>query len=157
MKNIIDVLYEVSSSSVKIAEKISHYTLIASKEIASGSLSLTGGLLHSLSWVFFFAEEWQEGLLKAKDNVDQSNEVVKEVLSKSIDNVQNAFEKSHESLELAKNYSINFIYDNRLISSILGSVHHDQFGISDIQMSFRKEGKDITADEVYEDFKKIRS
>ena len=57
-------------------------------------------------------------------------------------------------MDNANKHSINFIYDNRVLSSILGSSHNSFLSLTEIKMSFRFLGKDISADDVWIDYKK---
>jgi pimeloyl-ACP methyl ester carboxylesterase len=59
-----------------------------------------------------------------------------------------------DAMDNANKHSINFIYDNRVLSSILGSSHNSFLSLTEIKMSFRFLGKDISADDVWIDYKK---
>jgi hypothetical protein len=152
MKNVIEALYFLSNSSVQFAEVLTHYSLVYSKEVAIGTLQLTGGLLHALSWVFFFIEGWRDGLLVAGENVESSREKVEMTMLSSIEKVQKGFEQSKLSLDTARDFAVKFIYDNRVISSIMGSAHNETYLFSDIQMSFRELGRDVTVEQFWTDY-----
>lgn len=150
MLPIIQFLHSISEGSVRFAEQLSKLALLSGKEIAGGSLHLTGNLLHFLSLFFFFVEDWEKGLQIARDNVRYSKDVVENAMDSSMEHVEFAFSISSESLEIARKFAIDFIYDNKAISSILGSSHHNSYSLSHIKMSFRKKGVDISVGEAIE-------
>ena len=57
-------------------------------------------------------------------------------------------------MDVANKHSIDFIYDNRVISSIIGSSHDSVVSLSEIKMSFRGHKKDITHIDAFDEYKR---
>ncbi|MCB1191353.1 MAG: hypothetical protein H7A23_05085 [Leptospiraceae bacterium] len=150
---LIEFLHKVSHDAVKVSEKITNTALEFAREVSHGSLKVTEFGLKTLSSTFFFIESWQNGLKIAAQNVRYSAGVTKNAMNLSITNTEKAFDTAFDSLGIAKNFAHDMIYDNRAVSSILGSSHDNKYAMSKIRMSFREKGKDISTTEAYDKFK----
>jgi pimeloyl-ACP methyl ester carboxylesterase len=152
MKNVLDFLLDLSKGSVQLAERISIGTFEVGKGVTETTLHLTGNFLYGLSATFFFMEDWKSILESAGTNVLFSREEVGKKIEDSILDLQNVFADTVSSLHTARDFSEKFIYDNKGISSVIGSSHHDMIGFSDIKMSFRMHEKDVDPKTVWLDF-----
>ena len=143
---------KIAKNSVKFAGGTADVSLQISKEVVHRTLIASGELLKLLSKIGFLPREWREGLLLGFDNLGKSAEITAENLEASIHATRHAFEIALESMDRFKDHSIDLIYDNRYVSSVIGSAHNSKIILSDIKMSFRKDGKDVSTDEILEDF-----
>lgn len=150
---LIDLLHKISNETVKMSEKVANGALEFAREVSYGSLKLTEFGLNTLSYSFFFIESWNKGLKTAAENVQYSASVTKDAMDISITNTDKAFDTAFDSLFLARNFAHDMVYDNRVISSILGSSHDNRYGFTKIKMSFREKGKDISVIEAYNQYK----
>lgn len=152
MKNILDFFLDISKGSLGFAEKISVGTFQFGKDITDISLHLTGNMLYGLSSAFFFLEDWKIGLEEAGSNVLLTKEQVNEKIKESIGQLSESFSHATHSLHIAREFSEKFIYEHKGISSVIGSSHHNLIGFSDIRLSFRMNDKDVSPEEVWNDF-----
>lgn len=103
--------------------------------------------------LFFTKPEWREALQKAGVQVKETGHKSNESLQKTIEQTNQAFDKALFKVELTAQKSDDMVFDNRMVSSILGSSHNQKFKLTKIDMSFRTIGKDITAKETVTEFK----
>lgn len=144
----------IGKNSVLLAGQTTDFTLEKVKELVTLVLNGTITGLDFLSKIYFFPDDWKEGLKSATFVVNNSVHNSEEKLNEAIKQTKKAFEIAINSMDIAQRHSIDFIYDNRVISSILGSSHNSLISLTDIKMSFRKNGYDITVKDVYDDFKR---
>lgn len=149
---MIDDIFKLTKEIVNSSGKITEEALKIARDISHGSLKLTEDGLHSLSSIFFFIDHWQKGLKEASHNVRFSAEVTKNALEDSITVTDDAFKFAINSVGQARDVVNAFVFENKAISSIIGSAHNNAIGISKINMSFRSGGKDISPEEAYAEF-----
>jgi pimeloyl-ACP methyl ester carboxylesterase len=152
MKHILDILLEVSQTSVELAKKLSVGSFEIGKNVTDLSLSFTGNLLYTLSSLFFFLEDWKNNLEQASSSIFFTKENVAISIQNSIDGLSQAFSNANHSLHIARDFAEQFIYEHKGISSVIGSSHHNLLGISNIKLSFRMNNKNVTPEEVWKDF-----
>jgi len=121
--------------------------------LVRGSLETTGGGLQVLSRAFFYKPEWREALKDAGIVALTTSEKTDQGLQVAIDTTNKAFEKALFTVNNTVKKTDDLIYDNRVVSSILGSSHDQKFKLTRIQMSFRGEGVDWTIEDVIKDWK----
>jgi pimeloyl-ACP methyl ester carboxylesterase len=106
-----------------------------------------------LSRIGFLPENWQEGLRIGSDAVLDSSKQTENGLEFAISATREAFQRALNAMDTANKHSIDFIYDNRVVSSIIGSSHNSTVSLTDIKMSFRAIDKDISIEEAHREFK----
>jgi pimeloyl-ACP methyl ester carboxylesterase len=127
-------------------------SLQVAKDLVSKTLHWSGDSLEIASQYLVFWEEARENLQEKgkslKDSSAENSRKFEEMIAQTTELFQGmqtriqAWEKSTEEL----------ILQNRVLSSILGSSMDDQFRLSSIQMSFRKENQDVSTTEIVSDF-----
>jgi pimeloyl-ACP methyl ester carboxylesterase len=110
--------------------------------------------LELLSKIQFLPLDWKENLEKSSLAVHDSTIESSKALELAIEATNEAFSKALNAMDIANRHSINFIYDNRVLSSILGSSHNSLISLTEIKMSFRSLGKDISIEEILDGYKK---
>lgn len=153
MKDVLNVLESFSLGVLDFSEKLTSYTLNLSQFLTESSLHITGNLLHGLASLFFMIESWNEGLSLAASSVLNSKTSTQLAFKEAVENTLKSFEIAKESIPIAKDYAYKFLYENKGISSVIGSSHHNQFGMSSIELSFRLQNQDAAPEEVWKDFK----
>ncbi len=109
--------------------------------------------LELLSKIQFLPLDWKENLEKSSYAVHDSTIESSKALELAIEATNEAFSKALNAMDIANRHSIDFIYDNRVLSSILGSSHNSLISLTEIKMSFRSLGKDISIEEILYDYK----
>jgi len=109
--------------------------------------------LELLSKIQFLPLDWKENLEKSSNAVHDSTLESSKALELAIEVTNEAFSKALNAMDIANRHSIDFIYDNRVLSSILGSSHNSLISLTEIKMSFRSLGKDISTDEILYGYK----
>jgi hypothetical protein len=104
--------------------------------------------LELLSKIQFLPLDWKENLEKSSNAVHDSTLESSKALELAIEVTNEAFSKALNAMDIANRHSIDFIYDNRVLSSILGSSHNSLISLTEIKMSFRSLGKDISIEEI---------
>jgi hypothetical protein len=109
--------------------------------------------LELLSKIQFLPLDWKENLKNSSTAVHDSTIESGKALELAIKVTNDAFSKALDAMDIANRHSIDFIYDNRVLSSILGSSHNSLISLTEIKMSFRSYGKDISSEEVLSAYK----
>jgi len=109
--------------------------------------------LELLSKIQFLPLDWKENLEKSSLAVHDSTIESSKALELAIEATNEAFSKALNAMDIANRHSIDFIYDNRVLSSILGSSHNSLISLTEIKMSFRSLGKDISIEEILDGYK----
>ncbi len=109
--------------------------------------------LELLSKIQFLPLDWKENLEKSSLAVHDSTIESSKALELAIEATNEAFSKALNAMDIANRHSIDFIYDNRVLSSILGSSHNSLISLTEIKMSFRSLGKDISIEEILHGYK----
>jgi pimeloyl-ACP methyl ester carboxylesterase len=109
--------------------------------------------LELLSKIQFLPLDWKENLEKSSLALHDSTIESSKALELAIEATNEAFSKALNAMDIANRHSIDFIYDNRVLSSILGSSHNSLISLTEIKMSFRSLGKDISIEEILYDYK----
>jgi len=104
--------------------------------------------LEFLSKIQFLPLDWKQNLEKSSYAVHGSTIESSKALELAIEVTNEAFSKALDAMDIANRHSIDFIYDNRVLSSILGSSHNSLISLTEIKMSFRSLGKDISTEDV---------
>ncbi|MBM9548879.1 hypothetical protein JWG40_17770 [Leptospira sp. 201903074] len=147
------LINSLAGKTVSLTQKTTDSLLKGIQFLVKGSLTSTGGGLDLLSNAFFYKPEWREALQKAGVQVKETGHKSNESLQKTIEQTNQAFDKALFKVELTAQKSDDMVFDNRMVSSILGSSHNQKFKLTKIDMSFRTIGKDITAKETIAAFK----
>jgi pimeloyl-ACP methyl ester carboxylesterase len=113
----------------------------------------TTSSLELLSKIQFLPLDWKENLKNSSTAVHDSTIESGKALELAIKVTNDAFSKALDAMDIANRHSIDFIYDNRVLSSILGSSHNSLISLTEIKMSFRSYGKDISSEEVLSAYK----
>jgi hypothetical protein len=140
-------LHNVAGRSLFLSHKVTESVLHGTNLLVKGTLVGTGTGLSLLSNAFFYKPEWRAALEEAGIKVNDSSLHTSDAFQKAIHNTNLAFEKAQFSVKAFTKETDDFIFDNRLVSSILGSSHDQKFKLTKIKMSFRDIGKDITPEE----------
>jgi hypothetical protein len=109
--------------------------------------------LEFLSKIQFLPLDWKQNLEKSSYVVHGSTIESSKALELAIEVTNEAFSKALDAMDIANRHSIDFIYDNRVLSSILGSSHNSLISLTEIKMSFRSVGKDISTEDVLSGYK----
>ncbi len=118
-----------------------------------GSLTGTSVGLDVLSNAFFYKPEWRTALQNAGISIRETGEKSKENLEKTIEATNLQFEKAFFSVDSLGKKGDQLLFDNRVISSIMGSSHNQTFKFTKIDMSFRTIGADVSAKEVVAEYR----
>lgn len=143
----------IGKNSVQFAGETTDFTLEKVKDLVKSVLTGTTSGLEFISNINFLPEDWKEGLRIATESLGESSNSANDGLNEAIRITKDAFDKALSAIDIANKHSIDFIYDNRVISSILGSSHNSVISFTEIKMSFRKDGIDISPDEAYLGYK----
>lgn len=153
MKAILEFLEHASLSILGFFEQISLSILNSGRYVTDLSLHFIGNSLYSLASILFMIGSWEEELIAVGDSILYTKDKMNQSFQKAIEDTFQAIQIAKESVQLARSFAQKFLYENTGISSVIGSSHHNKFGLSDIELSFRLEGKDQTAEEIWLDFK----
>ena len=121
------------------------------KDILDKSMTWTAEKCETLSdEKFLQIDDLPVYLQVAGTNLKKSAEVTTQGLNVAIDSTENAFGVATHSLDIAEDYMIKTLYENKVISSILGSSHDDLISFSKIRMLFRHDHVDVNAETIIE-------
>lgn len=146
------LINSLAGKTVSLTQKTTDSLLKGVQFLVHGSLTKTGDGLDLLSNAFFYKPEWMEALQKLGVQVRDTGLRSNEELQKTIELTNQAFDKALFKVELTAKKSDDMVFDNRMVSSILGSSHNQKFKLTKIEMSFRTFGKDITAKETISEY-----
>ena len=119
------------------------------KDVLDKSMNWTAETLETLSdEKFLQVDDLPVYLHVASTNVKKSAEVTVQGLDIAIDSTENAFGVATDSLDIAEDYMIQTLYENKVISSILGSSHDDLISFSKIRLLFRHNHEDVNAETI---------
>jgi pimeloyl-ACP methyl ester carboxylesterase len=153
MNNVIQFLIDqIGKNTVAFAGSTVDGSLQLSKAIVNTTLGATGELLKVLSNIEALPKDWRDNLSIGFQNIESSAITSTKALEHSIEVSRDAFEIAQDSMNRFKNHSIDLIYDNRYVSSVIGSAHDSKIQLSEIKMSFRENGKDIGPEDVWRSF-----
>ncbi|MBL0955702.1 MAG: hypothetical protein IBJ01_13110 [Leptospira sp.] len=146
------LINSIAGKTVSLTQKTTDSLLKGVQFLVKGSLSSTGDGLDLLSNAFFYKPEWRDALQKLGVQVKDKGIRSNEEFQKTIELTNEAFDKALFKVELTAKKSDDMVFDNRMVSSILGSSHNQKFKLTKIDMSFRTFGKDITAKETITEY-----
>lgn len=146
----------VAGKTVSLTQKTTDSLLRGIQVLVHGSLTTTGGGLELLSNAFFYKPEWRDALLHAGIQIKETGDKSHNSIKQAIENSNLAFEKALFRVELTAKQGEDFIFDNRTISSILGSSLGQRIKLTKIDMSFRTFGRDISVKEAIHEFKESK-
>jgi len=146
-------LQSIVGRAVQVSQKSADSLLKGVQLLVNGSLSGTSTGLELLSNAFFYKPEWRAALQNAGISIRETGEKSHENLQQIIDATNSNFEKAFFAVESVGKKGDQLIFDNRVISSIIGSTHNQSFKLSKIDMSFRTIGADVSAKEVVADYR----
>ena len=119
------------------------------KEILDKSMTWTADTLENLSdEKFLQVDDLPVYLHVAGVNVKKASDITVAGMKIAMNSTETAFAVANKSLDIAEDYMIKTLYENKVISSILGSSHDDLISFSKIKMSFRYNQEDIDAQTV---------
>ena len=140
---------------LNVTNNITSNILGGVKEMLDKSLSWTANTLETLSdEKFLQVEDLPIYLHIAGVNLQKSANVTVEGLNIAIYSTEKAFTVATESLDIAEDYMIKTLYENKVISSILGSSHDDLISFSKIRLNFRYNNEDISPETVIDLYRK---
>lgn len=151
--DFIELFFRTGRLSLDAGGFISVSALNIANFITSGTLNLTSAQLKRLSHTFAEIESWSEALENSAGAVGDARENVKETFHQADLNVKIAFRKANSSLENAKDSVKEAVYGNKVLSSILGSSHHNMISLSHVRLSLRDLRKDISPEDVVKNFR----
>ncbi|MCB1145883.1 MAG: hypothetical protein KDK38_03720 [Leptospiraceae bacterium] len=151
---MIDAIYRaVTENAVKAAGGVTDSTLKSVKTLLAGSLHLSGEGLELLSKAMIFWEQGRETLIKGKTTLHEHRDNTDKAFNEAIQTASENFSKAIEAVEHSGHIVEKSVFENRVISSILGGSLDDKIKMSRIQFSFRDNEKDITAEQAVELYK----
>ena len=145
--------HSIAGRAVQISQKSADSVLRGVQVLVNGTLTGTSSGLDLLSNAFFYKPEWRDALQHAGVTIRDTNQKANENLRSTIELTNTNFEKAFFAVDSLGKKGDQLIFDNRVISSILGSSHNQKFKLTKIDMSFRTLGADVTAKEVAEEFR----
>jgi hypothetical protein len=131
--------------------------LNGARTIASSSLLATGKGLEILSKAFEWVPSWKDGLDSASKSVLEGKGKTNQFMDSVIHATSNQFGKVTLAAEDTGVLIDQWIHENLLLTSILGSSLNQKFEITKIEMSFRKDGRDIPIQELDLNFSNPKS
>ncbi|TGN20667.1 esterase/lipase family protein [Leptospira idonii] len=146
-------LHSTIGKAVSLSQKSTDSLLKGVRHLVKGSLTGTGNGLHLLSNAFFYKPEWRDALQRAGITVKDTSLKTDEAMNQAIESTNTAFEKTMFAVQATGKKGENLIFDNRVISSIIGSSHDQKIKLTKIEMSFREVGRDISVEEAVSSYK----
>jgi pimeloyl-ACP methyl ester carboxylesterase len=145
----------VVKGTVEFSKEITVRTLRFAEDTVGFSLQTTDHFLQFLSNLFYPIYTWRAGLqssslsvrLAAKDSI-RAMKIARVFSEKHLYRVGRVLINHIESAN-------HTLYHDKAISSIVGSVHNDFLGLSKIEMSLRKDGKDQLPTQILTDYQKF--
>ena len=141
---------------MEAGEFVSRLGLVIANAVSSGVLHITDFSLSTLSIVFSFLDSWKDALLMASDSVREVNLKKEKSITEVIQENAVVFSQIRTAISNFTRESYNLIYDNKNVASVIGSSKDNLLGFSDIKMSFRANGEDITTETAFELFQKSK-
>jgi hypothetical protein len=92
---------------------------------------------------------------KAAEALEVAATATQKGLKTASDSTANAFVVANESLDIADNFMTKTLFENKVISSILGSSHDNLLSFSTIKLSFRLNSEDVKFEEVQSHYKEL--
>ena len=140
---------------LNVTNNITSNILGGVKEMLDKSLSWTANTLETLSDEKFLQVVVLPIYLHiAGVNLQKSANVTVDGFIIAINSTEKAFTVATESLDIAEDYMIKTLYENKVISSILGSSHDDLISFSKIRLNFRYNNEDISPETVIDLYRK---
>ncbi|MBL8019566.1 MAG: alpha/beta hydrolase [Leptospirales bacterium] len=128
-------------------------TLSTIRDVLSGSLGSAAdqmGQLTDKPLVKF--TEIQGTFRKAAENLSTANDVTSFGMATAIQAVSEAFDKAGEALNIANEFTHQNLFENVQVGSVTGT-SFDSFLRTEIRASYRLDGRDVSASEIYQAFK----
>jgi len=147
------IVHSIAGRAVQLTHNSTESLLNGVKTLVKGTLQGTGAGLDLLSNAFLFQEDWKNALKKAGIALQETSEQTTEAMEKAIHSTNNAFEKALFAVDTVGKQGNQMVFDNRVVSSIIGSSHDQKIQLTKIEMSFRDIGKDISVEEAAASFK----
>ncbi|HMV44830.1 MAG TPA: alpha/beta hydrolase [Leptospiraceae bacterium] len=140
---------------LNITGNVTNSILSGVKDALDKSMNWTASTLENLSdEKFLQIEDLPVYLQEASNKLKQSADVTNKGMEIAIDSTENAFGVATHSLDVAEDYMIRTLYENKVISSILGSSHDDLISFSKIRLLFRYNGEDVNAETIVDLYRK---
>ena len=147
-------LLPITNNTLEFTAGAVDHTLKLSKDLTVQVLELTAAVLKAFN---FFPFNKMGGLVEALEAgaqaVKNSSEVTGNAIQLAIEKTEQAFKQAIDSVNIADQFVIRSVYDNKVTASILGSSLNSRISFSDIQMSIRSNNEDISVEQCFEDFK----
>ncbi|MCZ8343536.1 MAG: hypothetical protein O9301_10920 [Leptospira sp.] len=150
------LINSIAGKTVTLTQKTTDSLLKGIQVLVTGSLHSTGGGLELLSNAFFYKPEWREALQKVGIQIKETGDKSHESIRQAIETTNIAFDKALFRVEVTAKQGEDFIFDNRTISSVIGSSLDQRIKLTKIDLSFRTFGKDISIKETIEEYKTSR-
>ncbi|TGN07057.1 lipase family alpha/beta hydrolase [Leptospira ilyithenensis] len=147
------IVHSIAGRTVQFTHNSTESLLNGIKVLVKGTLQSTGAGLDLLSNAFLYKEDWKEALKKAGVTLRETGDQTTEAMEKAIHSTNVAFEKALFAVDAAGRQGNQMVFDNRVISSIIGSSHDQKIILTKIEMSFRDIGKDISVSEAVKSFR----
>ncbi|TGL61298.1 hypothetical protein EHQ58_05850 [Leptospira ognonensis] len=144
--------HQIAGRAIQFSQKSTDSILKGVQLLVNGSLSGTSTGLDLLSNAFFYKPDWRAALQKAGVTIRDTNHKTNEKFQEAIEATNLNFEKAFFAMDSLGKRGEELIFDNRVISSILGSSHNQSFKLTKIDMSFRTLGADVSAKEVASEY-----
>lgn len=142
----------VAGKTVGFGQKATDSLLKGVQLLVKGSLLGTGEGLQILSKAFVYKPEWREALREAGIQIIETGVKTDLHFDKTIQDTYQAFGEALQKVNSTAKWGDNLVFDNRTVSSILGSAHNQKIKLTKIDMSFRKLGEDISLKEAFESY-----
>lgn len=140
---------------LNVANNVTSNVLGGVKEILDKGMNWTADTLENLSdEKFLQIEDLPIYLHMAGVNLKKSAEVTIQGMNTALNSTGYAFDVARDSLDIAEDYMIETLYENKVISSILGSSHDDLISFSKIRMNFRYNNEDISPETAIDLYRK---
>ncbi|MDX1957314.1 MAG: hypothetical protein SFU98_02010 [Leptospiraceae bacterium] len=146
---MIGFLEQASKFILGSAGMLTFFSVNTAEKVVDGTLKLTAAQLEFLSVLFNKESEWGKKLYIASNAVQDSAAKTEEAMQEALENCKQAFGVAENSVQVYLDSLHTLLYDSKFLSSLVGSVHDNRYGISKIQLNFRDNGKDISPNEAY--------
>ncbi|PJZ70501.1 hypothetical protein CH373_05370 [Leptospira perolatii] len=143
--------------AVKLAKEVSLGTLEGVRNLLSDSFRWSSKTLSAISDAPMISEtKLADFLQKTGNSLSETGAKTKEGLTKALEATENAMHIAIQAMEKADTVVKHTLFENIPVSSIVGESFAGLVTTSTIQPSFRENGKDITAEEMVQNWKKSK-
>ncbi len=144
----------ISEAALAFSSAVSDGALQISHFIAGNVLQLAEQGLAGLAKVplnrliLNHGDEYRESLENAAAALRSSTEATRAALTTALLETQKAFEVAQQNMRSADQSLLDYLFEGKDVASVIGSTFKQP--VSNIQFSFRHEGRDISIDEQYQ-------